>query len=63
MQFSFIRCDGDQFDEEQCRPTLGGGAVCYCVDPMSGDRVDGITYTMDEFEEVDCDSKYSYKDQ
>ena len=52
MQFTFIQCDGDEFEEKQC---ARGGAVCYCVDPMSGDRVDDITYTMDEFREVDCE--------
>ena len=59
MRFSFIMCDDenpDEFEEKQCRPAVGG-AVCYCVDPMSGDRVDGRTYTRDEIDEIDCDSK------
>ena len=55
-RFSFIDCDGDEFEEVQCRPQRGGGEMCYCVDPMTGDRTNDRSYTSED--EVNCDGKY-----
>ena len=65
-RFPFLDCDDvdpSRFDEEQCQPIdRNGGEICYCVDPMTGDRTSERTYTEDEFESVDCNSKRgSYK--
>ena len=69
-RFPFLNCDDvdpSRFDERQCQPTnsngdANGGKICYCVDPMTGDRTSERTYTEDEFVNIDCGSKHgSYK--
>ena len=45
-RFSFLDCDGDRFEEEQCRSNL----ICYCVDEVTGDRTSNRTYTRREVE-------------
>ena len=56
-RYSFLECDEEdprRFEEEQCETS----DICYCVDPMTGDRTSDRTYTKDEFDRVDCDSKH-----
>ena len=67
-RFPFLRCDDvdpTRFNEEQCQPIDRDGGdtmICYCVDPMTGDRTSDRTYREDEFDNIDCDSKHgSYK--
>ena len=49
-RFSYLDCDGDQFDEEQCISDL----VCFCVDEVTGDRTSDRTMTR---REISCDGK------
>ena len=56
-RFSYLDCDGDRFDDEQCRSDL----VCFCVDEVTGDRVNDRTYTRRQIEREDpCDGR-SYR--
>ena len=60
-RFSFLECDDEdprRFEEVQCRPAdnRNDGEICYCVDPMTGDRTSGETYNEDEPENINCDS-------
>ena len=54
-------CDGDEFEEVQCIPTLMNGeldrdAMCYCVNTTTGDRLSRSTDSRDQ---IDCDSEYN----
>jgi len=53
-RFMFLECDDDnpdRYDEEQCVTDQ----LCYCVDPMTGDRLSARTYRR---RDIDCDSKH-----
>ena len=50
-RFDFLECDDDnpdRYEEEQCT----SDQACYCVDPVTGDRLSDRTYTRAE---IDCD--------
>ena len=63
MQFPFIMCDGDEFEEVQCVPTfmmngvVDRDAMCYCVNTTTGDRISRSTESRDQ---IDCDSEYMH---
>jgi len=52
-RFSFLACDGDEFEEEQCI----SDSVCFCVDEVTGDRLSDRTRTRAE---ISCDGKLIY---
>ena len=54
-RLTFLECDGEEFEEEQCE----ANRLCYCVDEVTGERVDmRRTYTRRDFETRDpCDGE------
>ena len=49
-EYSFLRCDGDEFEEEQCITDT----QCFCVDKITGDRIGTRFRTRAE---ISCDRK------
>ena len=49
-EYSYLICDGDKFEEEQCI----SDTQCFCVDETTGDRIGTLYRTR---EEISCDRK------
>jgi len=50
-EYSFLVCDGDEFEEKQCLTET----QCFCVDKITGDRL-GTQFRMRD--EVSCNRKF-----
>ena len=52
-EYAFLQCNGDMFNETQCEPD----GRCYCVDTVTGIRLNDVVVMEENRNTLDCKSK------
>ena len=53
-EYAFLDCDGALFNDIQCEPD----GQCYCVDTMTGLRLNDVVVMVANRSTLDCESKF-----